>query len=136
MDKKIIFFIGIGSLILTLLTIILSIVVSNKVLEREVYYASLYVADYGGFDVNRTAFTFGAIPPGSSGERKLNVKNSYDFPIVAYIIPEDEIEQFVQPLQEVIPANQERNISIVANVPNGYEKKKYEGEIIVELRKS
>lgn len=132
--RKIIFFISIGLVIITLLIIALSIFASKSVLERQVYYASIIVADYGGFAANGSAFIFGAVPPGSSAEKKLNIENGYDFPIVAYIIPVGDIELFVQSGQETIPAQRERNISIVASVPFGMEKKKYEGEILVELK--
>ena len=134
MNKKIIIFISVILLILSIIIIILNIISLSKVLERQTYYASIIVADYGGFDVNGTAFTFGGVPLGSSSERKLSVKNGYDFPIVVNIIPRNGMEQFIQGRQEIIFQGQERNISIVATVPAGMEKKKYEGEIVIEIR--
>ncbi|MBI2448693.1 hypothetical protein HYV49_00160 [Candidatus Pacearchaeota archaeon] len=134
MKRKIIFFVSIGLIIITLFSIALSIFASKSVLERRAYYTSIIVADYGGLAANGSAFIFGAVPPGSSAEKELNVKNGYEFPIVVYIIPNNGMEQFVQAKQEIIFMGEDRNISIVASVPVGMEKKKYEGEIAVEIR--
>ena len=134
MNKNIIFFLSLGMIIITLFSIALSIFASKSVLDRRVYHASIIVADYGGLVGNDTSFVFGAVPHGSSAEKKLSVQNGYDFPIIVNIIPIKGIEQFVQEKQEIISSGQERNVSIIAIVPNGIEKKKYEGEIVVELR--
>jgi hypothetical protein len=89
-----------------------------------------------GFDVNSTALTFGAIPPGGAGTRKLIVNNTEDYPVVVKIFASDEIADFyTAPVNITLGAGEGMKIPISVTVPEYVFEGNYSGNVKVEIHR-
>jgi len=97
MDKKF-YYLIISLVVASVLIFLLSIRVSmtgNAILHEQTIFASLRIADYGGFDANGTALTFGTIMPGGSSTRKITFANSHSFPVIVEFSVVGDIADFM-----------------------------------------
>ena len=82
-----------------------------------------------GFDVNKTALTFGKIPLGSTSKRSFVVSNDYNFPIKVKIKKEGNIAKFIHFSEDdfILDIEEEKEISILAIPEENMEHKEYHG---------
>ena len=93
--KKLTYFIFIFSIIILLIAIF-SFIINNKVIQTQTFYASVNVTDSLAFDTNGTALTFGSIAQYGSSLRNIVFNNNYEFPVVAKINIEGDIEPLLE----------------------------------------
>ena len=68
---------------------------SSIILEKRALITTLSIGEIAGFDVNKTALTFGTITHNSNSQRNLIVKNNYPFPIKLELNTEGDIEKLL-----------------------------------------
>lgn len=103
---------------------------------RQVMDVRFEIADYGGFDANKTALTFGAITPGGNSFRSLSIRNEYNFPIKVKILVSEEIKPFLKiSREEILLPGENRSIGVTVYAPENAEFRKYEGKILFEYWK-
>jgi hypothetical protein len=85
-------------------------------MEKWNLYASVNVtADRGGFDLNKTALTFGLIKVGGSSTRNIVINNTHSFPISIEITSEGNITSLLRYDNNVVVGNGEaKNITFSA----------------------
>jgi cytochrome c oxidase assembly protein Cox11 len=96
---------------------------SLMVLKTQEIYASIKIGDRGGFDVNKSALTFGMIRPGDGASRSLFVENNYSIPIKIDFDSEGNISRFLRFEKEVYLVSGENktlSFSAVASVDEPY----------------
>lgn len=129
---------------LIFLIIILSLVIVANVnslyrmlsiIEVKELEASLIISDIAGFDLNKTALTFGAIIPGSSATRIISMENNYEFPMEVFIYGKGEVRQFIIPGREVIGAGEKRKIGVTVRAADNAKFGNYTGKVLIEIRK-
>lgn len=108
---------------------------SYKVIEIREIYSSVIVSDKAGFDLNSTAMTFGGVMLGGSSTRTLVLENPYKFKISVYAYGEGEISRFIIPVNAIINAGETKKIGISASVPADASFGKYEGKIILRIKR-
>ncbi len=106
-----------------------------KVIEIREIYSSVIVSDKIGFDLNSTAITFGGVMPGGSSTRTLILENPYKFKIFIYACGEGEISRFINPVKEIIDAGEIKRIGISVNIPKNASFGKYEGKIVLRIKR-
>lgn len=105
-------------------------------LDTRRYYASVIVGDRGGFDLNDSALTFGAIASGGSSTRNVIFKNNYEFEVIVYITSVGNISALLSHEQGiVIGSGEEKKIGISAGIPLDFERGFYDGEVLFSVRK-
>lgn len=94
--KKFSYFILGFSLFIFLISLI-GFFLNRLPLHEEVFYTSVNVVDESviGFNVDNSALNFGTISKGGSSIRKIAIDNKYDFPVIAIIDVEGDIEQLL-----------------------------------------
>ncbi|GEM_PF-2610565 len=107
-----------------------------KVIERNTYYSQIEIGPFLGVDVNSTAFIFGAIPPGSKSRRSIILNNTYDFPVLAKIVPLGDMAKFLDYQEVVVEGKSARTVSLEAVASEGTPSGVYEGAIEVVLVKA
>ena len=133
--KKLAFVLAILAVLISMTGIILKIK-KSAILEKREYQARIEVDNVLGIDVNSTAFTFGALKPGTSGIRSLEIMNSYPFPTQIEILPQGDIAQFVTPQTITLNPGEMKKIKIYANIPKNASLGKFQGNINVIVLKS
>ncbi len=108
----------------------------EKVLDQREYYARVIVRQTSGVEVNSTAFIFGALVPGDSAKKQLEINNSYDFPILVQISPRQNMERFIFSQEVRVEAKEFKSIVIEASVPRGMPYGVYEGNVSVRVLKA
>jgi hypothetical protein len=89
-------------LILSLFSFLSIFYLKSKItLEKKEIITTLIIGNRTGFDLNSSALVFGMISEGSSANRKINVSNSYGFPIKAEFSFSGNIKNFVNPVPVV-----------------------------------
>ena len=66
-----------------------------EILEKKEIFATLWIGEPAGFDVNNTILTFGRLPPTTSAYRNINITNKYEFPIYAGFNVTGNISEFL-----------------------------------------
>lgn len=89
---KLIIGLFIASLIIFLSVLYLNFII---VLEKKEIITTVIVGDKSGFDLNKTALTFGMITPGSSSQRNLVIENNYNFPVKVELRVGGDIKRFL-----------------------------------------
>ena len=135
MQKENKFLIFAGIVLLASFVIFLNVIIQTP-LDKKFFLASVEVSDRGGFDLNKSALTFGKITPGGSSSRQVELKNNYDFPIKVEIWAEGDIKEFLE-FEEVVSLDvgEEKKISFSASALSDEEFKKYSGNVVVLIRK-
>ena len=132
--KLVVYFVFILSVVLFLISLV-GLFVDGS-LEARRYYASVTVGDRGGFDLNDSALTFGAIMPGGSSARSVSFENNYDFDVIVYITSEGNISDLLSYEQNVtVGAGEKKDIGISVGVPLDFEMGFYDGEVLYSVRK-
>jgi len=87
---------GIFVFILVILVLLVLIVLNvNRflILEQREIYSSFIVGNHIGFDLNKTALTFGMVIPGQSGDRGLIIENTFNSKVKVSINAKGEISK-------------------------------------------
>lgn len=117
----------------------LAIFVSSRIpLQSEDFYASANVTyNQGGFDLNKSALTFGNLVIGGSSTREIVFENNYPFPVLAKISASGEIADFLIFENEArVPEGGSRNISFTFYSPPGSSVGFYSGSVNLKIYSS
>lgn len=108
-----------------------------KPLKIEEFDTRYYVRDgVMGFDLNKSAITFGNIPRGSGGLREVNFSNNYPFDIkVLTFVTSDIAEQVYAPQGMIIATGNVVAMPISVSVEENATIKNYTGKIKFEVYK-
>ena len=88
-----------------------------------------------GFDLNRSALSFGRLLPGGTSTRSIFVENVYDVPFEVKMLISPNINPFVQIDDKKIIVNpgEKKKIPVTVIAPKNVSYGEYEGSIQVEL---
>ncbi len=111
---------------------------SNKPIEKREFEVKFSVeAGRAGFDINGSALTFGIIPPGGGGTRKIDIENKYDFTIkVKFLISENLADYMELPKEMFLKKGQKETVSVNVNMPRNAEQTNYTGKFRIEFYKT
>ena len=104
--------------------------------ERQVLEVQFRVAEYPGFDGNRSGLFFGAIIPGGAGHRFLSFHNPYGYNLRLKVLPSSNIENFliIRP-PEVFEPYGNYSIGATISVPRNASYSNYSGYVVFEFWK-
>ncbi len=126
-------------ILLTIIVILFIFVLINRfsVLEKKEIYAGVIVGDHAGFDLNKTALTFGMVKPGNSGSRGLMIGNDYGKKEKIVITSRGDISDFliVSENDFVLDIGEKKQVEFSVFIPKDIELGKYDGEIIITARR-
>lgn len=135
-DIKILAYFIFAVAVFVLLFSLLNFFLGQKIVQTNEIYTSVNVSDKVGFDLNKTALTFGEMQRPGKATRNLVVENSFSFAVVAEMSCEGDIcsilefEKFVK-----AEANESKKISFTIvtdpDTRNGF----YEGKIKMQFRR-
>lgn len=101
-------------------------------------YPVSFVVEKGtvGFDLNNSALTFGKIPPGGTGERKIDFYNNQNETIKIKILASRELENFLN-FESDYEILSKKNVTIPVRVvvPFDAEEGNYSGKIRILLKR-
>lgn len=121
--KLIIIAILIGIILLCIIFIFRAMNPYNGALKIEKVDVSFSIGDFGGFDLNKTALTYGTIPPGGSSSRNVIIWNEYSFPIYVKVFASEMLRQFLT-IEEnlILEPGESRKVPVViqASKESGY----------------
>ncbi|MEN9626060.1 MAG: hypothetical protein RL557_388 [archaeon] len=120
------------SIIAFLLIYTLSIFFSIP-LKTEVYPVKFIVADKIGVDLNSSEINFGIVMPGGSAVRNLIISNSYDFPIVAEVSTNNNLQPYLFSEEVMLEAHQTKKIPLVLRVPYDMQLGNYSGSVHINF---
>src|SRR3989344_5278078 len=126
-------------ILLSVVSLVLSFIkYLNKPIEKREFEVKFSVeSGRAGFDINGTALTFGIIPPGSGGIRKIDIENKYEFPIKVKFFVSKNLENYMNfPQKIILEREQKETVSININVPRNAEQTNYTGIFKIEFYKS
>lgn len=136
MEKKTLILLTVAALFISVISFAATVFLKyteGKIIDQKIYYARIIVGNFYGVDVNYTALIFGAVQPGGSSLRAVEVNNTYDFPLHVDILPRGEISRFVSRQEVTLEEGELRVIEIKAIVPEGMQHGTYEGEVLVRI---
>ena len=109
----------------------------NKPIEKREFEVKFSVEEgRAGFDINGTALTFGIIPPGGGGTRKIDIENKYDFPVkVKFSISNNLADYLELPGEMFLEKGQKETAIININMPRDAEQTNYTGIFRIEFYK-
>ena len=92
-----IFYFVLGISVFAFLISLASYYVNNKIIEKQVFEASMTIKDYAvaGFDMNDSALTFGTVGKGGTSTRRIRIENKHPFPIIVFIEANGDIKDFL-----------------------------------------
>lgn len=129
-------------LILGLLAVLslflLANLISNLIiLDEKKIYTSVIISDHAGFDLNKTALTFGMTQAGGGASRSLIVKNNFKDRAKVMISAEGSISDFLSVSENhfILDAGEEKIIDFSVITPKGISEGKYEGVITITLKR-
>jgi hypothetical protein len=107
-----------------------------NVQEYEIYF----IASEGrilGLDVNNSLLTFGKVPVGQGGRRKLELYNEYNFPVNLKVFVSDNLSDliFVDPEYD-LESYSNRTVLIELHLPKDLSPGNYSGKIRLEMYKA
>lgn len=124
-------------IIITLLVSLLSVFINFlRPEDKEVVQVTFMVGSSPGFDINRTALSFGRVVPGSTTHRNISVQNNKNYPLTGKVIASEEMKEFLsfEP-QFTIEPNSVRSFSVYLVVPKSSDYANYTGKLRIELYK-
>lgn len=68
---------------------------SDKVVDERILNVSFMVDSIWGFDLTPGKLSFGSIPSGLSGVRKVSITNNFDFPIDVNVLASSKISDYL-----------------------------------------
>lgn len=133
-NKKIVLALFILSAVLLFLSVFSFL--NKSAILRE--YPVSFVVEKGtvGFDLNNSALTFGKIPPGGTGERKIDFYNNQNETIKIKILASRELENFLN-FESDYEILSKKNVTIPVRVvvPFDAEEGNYSGKIRILLKR-
>jgi hypothetical protein len=106
---------------------------SDQILQSETFFASVNVTDRIGFDVNSSALIFGNVIRGGSSTRHINLRNGYEYPVVAIVRAEGEIEELLHFDKGILVGEGETKRVGFSVIPSSDEDGLYVGNVTIEL---
>ena len=114
-------------------------IMENPIIETKNYDVLFLVRNGGiGFDLNNTALTFGAVNPGGSATRSIEINNNRAFPVEVRFSLSKEIEEYIKIEKEsyYLGVNETLNIPIVLSVPVKIKEGSYKGKIVILISRA
>ncbi|MEK6933985.1 MAG: hypothetical protein AABW75_03855 [Nanoarchaeota archaeon] len=106
-------------------------------LKVEKVDVSFAIGEFGGFNVNKTALTYGTITPGGSSVRNVILGNSYSFPIIVKVFASKSLTQFLTVEENLsIEHGESKKVGVTIQAPGDAEFGNYSGEISFVFLKS
>ena len=104
--------------------------------EREIF-ASFSVSDHSGFDLNKTALTFGLIKPGFTSSRTANITNNFEMPVLVIIKANGDLSEFliVSENEFILSPNEEKKLSFSVFLPKDILIKDYKGHVTIIFKR-
>ena len=131
----------IGRFIFIILIVIFVILVCSQisnffVLDRIKIYTEVILGDKSGFDLNKTALTFGMVVPGSAASRGIVIRNDFKKSVRVEIFSKGEISDFliVSENDFILIPGENKSVDFSVFFPVGSEMKKYGGWIEIKLK--
>ena len=125
-------------MIILILAMIIYLFYIFSILGKEELYSSFIVSDHIGFDLNKTALTFGLIQPGESATREINLANNFNKRVKIIFKSKGNISDFIIVSQNDFIMNPNETKTIIFSVfpPKNISLGKYEGKIEVYFRRA
>ena len=123
--------------LIVLLIFLVYIQINNFfVLDKINIYTEVILGDKPGFDLNKTALTFGRVIPGNAASREIFVENNFDKTIKVEIISTGDISNFLSVSENnfILVPKENKTISFSVFFPIGNEMKKYTGEVEIKIK--
>ena len=128
-----IIFIFIFCILLLLISLYLNSII---LLDKKEILTTLKIGDVAGFDVNKTALTFGTITPGTNAKRNLTIENTYDFPVKFEFKVRGNIEKFLAFKKEVhLEPGEKKHVEFLTINPLKEDYGDYSGNIVVLIKR-
>lgn len=103
-------------------------------LQSQTFYTSVNVTDTLGFDVNRTALTFGNIIRGGSSTRKIKIDNSYNFPVVVHVSADGNMKDLLNFEEELyLEQGETKSVSFSVFADDNASEGVYSGNVSFEF---
>lgn len=101
-----------------------------KIVEVKEIKFNVSVANYAGFVAEATVpLQFGALPPGATSKRKVDVTNDKDFPVTVVIKGIGSVGDWIEKERFELASKETKNFQIKLNVPPDTEYGTYNGAI-------
>ena len=84
-----------GLLVMFCLVLLANLISNLIILDEKKIYTSVIISDHAGFDLNKTALTFGMIQASGSASRALIVENNFKDSAKVIISAEGSISDFL-----------------------------------------
>jgi len=132
--KKFSYFILVFSFVLLVVSLF-GLYFSNKSIQTEIFYASVYVSSDGaGFDLNKTALTFGKIQKPGTSSRYVKLVNKNSFPVEAVIDVKGDIKDLLEYENNIrIEPNETKKVILVVNAYSNTIDRFYSGDVVFKL---
>lgn len=106
-------------------------------LKVEKVDVSFAIGEYGGFNLNKTALTYGTITLGGSSVRNVILGNSYSFPIIVKVFASESLTRFLTVEENLfIEPGESKKVGVTIQAPQDAEFGNYSGEISFVFLKS
>ena len=105
--------------------------------EKKAVYTSFVVADNIGFDLNKTALTFGQFQKGGGAKRGINISNDNSYKIKAIVKVEGRIKGYlsVSDNEFYLDPGELKNLDFFVSVPEDIEAGKYDGTVNIIFKR-
>ncbi|MCF7910485.1 hypothetical protein K9L16_02325 [Candidatus Pacearchaeota archaeon] len=121
---------------ISLFIIIFVIYISSNVIEKQEIFVELVIGNKSGFNLDPGKISFGEITYSSNSERKIYLKNNYDFPVKVELLVEGNITQFLNyKNQYFIEPGKTEIATINAQSPEYAKLGYYSGNLIIKFKR-
>lgn len=105
--------------------------------EVQTIETSFLVGDRPGFDLNKTALTFGQVVVGKGASRGVTFTNNYDFAIKIEILAKGEIFKFLSVSENdfILLPNESKELMFQVFPSGNLDKQVYSGVVISKIRR-
>jgi len=109
----------------------------SQTTENRYYDSSFFVGDSLGFDLNKSALTFGMITPGgATSSRGILLNNTeYDRKVEVYVEGNISKYLYVDKQNFILEKNENKNLPFFVKVPEGTEFGEYNGNVKLKITK-
>jgi hypothetical protein len=102
----------------------------RRALKVEKVDVSFAIGEYGGFNLNKTALTYGTITRGGSAVRNVIIGNEYSFPIIVKVFASGSLVQFLTVEENLsLEPGESRKVAVAVQAPRDAEFGNYSGEL-------
>lgn len=128
-------------LLIAMLFVIIGVTVffwASAPLETKTFDAKFIVGQNVGFDLNKTALTFGKIIPGGSAVRAIKIENRHNFSLEARIYASSKIVDYISFDEKdlLIMPYENKSLPITINIPLNISFGEYAGKIVFKIYKA